>query len=79
MRRLAKSLLLALLFSLLLGFAIGTAIRLRLERPVEYIGAVQPARPPDRVASSGGLLDADRVRGSGTADGRPEDQHHAIA
>ena len=29
---------LALLFSLLVGFAIGTALRMRLERPIHYIG-----------------------------------------
>jgi hypothetical protein len=33
---------LALLLSLLLGLAIGTWLRLRLERPVYYIGAISP-------------------------------------
>jgi len=35
-------LLLALLFALLAGFAFGTVVRLRLERPVTYIGASPP-------------------------------------
>lgn len=34
--------LLALLLSLLLGLVLGTLIRLRLERPVRYIGALPP-------------------------------------
>jgi hypothetical protein len=34
-------LLLALLLSLLVGLAIGTWLRLRLERPVYYIGAAE--------------------------------------
>ncbi len=33
-----KGVLLALLFSLLVGFAIGTVLRLRLEQPIQYIG-----------------------------------------
>ena len=33
-----KGVLLALLFSLLVGFAIGTALRMRLVRPIHYIG-----------------------------------------
>ena len=36
--KLLKGVLLALLFSLLVGFAIGTVLRLRLERPIFYIG-----------------------------------------
>ena len=36
--KLLKGVLLALLFSLLVGLAIGTAVRLRLERPTDYIG-----------------------------------------
>jgi hypothetical protein len=40
MRKWLIRLLLALLFSLLVGLAIGTWLRLRLERPVYYIGAV---------------------------------------
>jgi len=40
-----KGALLALLFSLLLGLAIGTAIRWRLERPRVYIGLGSPGLP----------------------------------
>ena len=38
-------LLLALLLALLLGLAIGAWLRLRLERPVYYIGAVGTPEP----------------------------------
>ena len=50
--RLLRTLLLALLLSLLLGLTIGTLLRLRLERPVRYIGAALPLAPPalDAVA-----------------------------
>jgi hypothetical protein len=40
-----RRVLLALLLSLLVGLAIGTLLRLRLERPVYYIGAA--ATPGD--------------------------------
>jgi hypothetical protein len=33
-----RAVLLAMLFAMLFGFAIGTVIRLRLERPIRYIG-----------------------------------------
>lgn len=33
-----KGVLLALLFSLLVGLVIGTVLRMRLERPIHYIG-----------------------------------------
>ena len=36
-----RRVLLALLFSLLVGLAIGTWLRLRLEHPVYYIGAAE--------------------------------------
>ena len=36
-----RRVLLALLLSLLVGLAIGTWLRLRLERPVYYIGAAE--------------------------------------
>jgi len=39
MRKWLGRVLLALLLSLLVGLAIGTWLRLRLERPVYYIGA----------------------------------------
>ena len=45
--RILKRLLLALLFSLLLGFAIGTWLRLRVEKPVVYIGSAIPRLPLD--------------------------------
>jgi len=37
--KLLRLILLALLGSLLFGLAVGTAIRMRLEKPVRYIGA----------------------------------------
>lgn len=40
-----RSFLLALLISLLMGFAIGTWLRMRMERSPVYIGAA-PAPPP---------------------------------
>jgi len=40
----------ALLFSLLVGLVIGTAIRLRLEKPVVYIGALESAAAQDARA-----------------------------
>lgn len=43
--KILRVILLALLFSLLVGFAIGTAIRLRLEKPVYYIGETTPHQP----------------------------------
>ncbi len=39
--------LLALLLSLLLGFLVGLFLRSRLERPVQYIGAVAPDAGPE--------------------------------
>ena len=45
--RILKRVLLALLFSLLLGFAIGTWLRIRLEKPVVYIGSAIPRLPVD--------------------------------
>jgi hypothetical protein len=40
-----KRIALALLFSLLLGIAIGTVLRIRMERPKIYIGSVAPRLP----------------------------------
>jgi hypothetical protein len=64
--KILRVILLALLFSLLVGFAIGTVIRLRLEKPVYYIGEATPhqpgraagvderdAREPDRIHRPG--------------------------
>jgi hypothetical protein len=45
--KLLKGVLLALLFSLLVGFAIGTALRSRLERPTHYIGSAIAPQPFD--------------------------------
>ncbi len=39
--------LLALLFSLVLGLAIGTALRLRLEQSVYYLGSATAPHPLD--------------------------------
>ncbi len=36
--RVLRQILLALLFSLLFGFAVGTVLRLRMDRPVWYLG-----------------------------------------
>ena len=40
-----RRILLALFFSLLVGLAIGTALRLRLERPVVYMGSATSRFP----------------------------------
>ncbi len=45
MVKLIRGLLLALLTSLLVGFAIGTALRLRMERPTVYIGLLPDGHP----------------------------------
>jgi hypothetical protein len=37
--KILRTVLFALLFSLLLGFALGTVLRMRFERPTIYIGA----------------------------------------
>lgn len=40
-----RTVLLALLFALAVGFAIGTVLRMRLERPVRYIGSTVAPLP----------------------------------
>ena len=45
--KLLRSVMLALLFSLLVGFLIGLVLRSKLERRVEYLGSVAPAGPLD--------------------------------
>jgi hypothetical protein len=55
--RMLKRVLLALLFSLLLGFAIGTWLRLRLERPVVYMGSAVPRLPLDVGHTGAAILD----------------------
>ena len=54
-----RGILLALLGALLAGFVAGTWIRLRLERPVRYLGALGPAagRPLDVVPAGAAVLD----------------------
>ena len=59
--KLVKTVLLALLGSLLVGLAIGTALRLRMEKPVVYIGDARRsvAAPPLDVGYAGAsVLDA---------------------
>lgn len=53
--RVLRSILLALLFSLLFGFAIGTMLRMRLERPVWYL-ALAPC-PLDVVDTRARVFD----------------------
>jgi len=52
-----RRLLWLLLLSLLAGLAIGTAIRLRLERPVTYLGSALPAPPLDVGHAGAAVLD----------------------
>ena len=40
-----RTVLIALALSLLFGLAVGTALRLRMERPTRYIGAILPLAP----------------------------------
>ena len=57
--KLVKRVLLALLFSLLVGFAIGTLLRWRLERPVHYIGQLlNDPSDPTPVAATITLLES---------------------
>jgi len=55
--KLLKGVLLALLFSLLLGLAIGTALRLRLERGVTYLGSAIAPQPLDVSDARPSVLD----------------------
>ena len=50
--RIARSVLLALLFSLLFGLAVGTWLRVRLEQTPVYIGAVASDRGPGPPATA---------------------------
>ena len=52
-----KGVLLALLFSLVLGLAIGTALRLRLERGVYYLGSAIAPHPLDVGDTRPSVLD----------------------
>jgi hypothetical protein len=47
---------LALLVSLLVGFAIGTLLRLRMERPVVYMGSAPGGHPFHVVDASATVL-----------------------
>lgn len=52
-----RTVFLALAFSLLLGLVIGTLLRLRLERPTRYIGALLPAATlPLHIADAGAAV-----------------------
>ena len=55
--KLLKGVLLALLASLVLGLAIGTALRLRLERGVTYIGSANAPHPLDVSDTRPSILD----------------------
>lgn len=55
--KLLRRVLLALIFSMLLGLAIGTLLRVRLERPVVYIGSAAAARPLDVGLTGAPVLD----------------------
>jgi hypothetical protein len=52
-----KRVLLALLFSLIFGLAIGTLIRLRLERATVYMGSAAPGFPFDVGDAGAPVLD----------------------
>ncbi len=52
-----KGVLLALLFSLLLGLAIGTALRLRAEQSTYYLGSATAPHPPDVSDTRPSILD----------------------
>ena len=45
--RVLRAIVLALLLSLLFGVAVGTLLRLRLERPVRYLGSAPASLPLD--------------------------------
>jgi hypothetical protein len=55
--KLLKGVLLALLFSLLVGLAIGAALRMRLERPTPYIGSAFAPDPFDVGDTRASVLD----------------------
>jgi hypothetical protein len=56
--KLLKSVLLALLFSLFVGLALGTLLRLRLERSVYYLGSAIAPAPLDVGDTRPPILDA---------------------
>jgi hypothetical protein len=56
--KLLKAALLALLVSLVLGLVIGTALRLRLEQSVYYLGSAIAPHPLDVSDTRPSILDA---------------------
>ena len=61
--RVLRKVLLALLFSLLFGFAVGTALRLRMERPAWYLGEnTLRSKPAAALALSAHPLDVADAR-----------------
>lgn len=50
--------LLALLFALVVGLVVGTLLRLRLERPVRYLGSAPSTLPLDVGDARAAVLDA---------------------
>jgi len=56
--KLLKSVLLALLFSLFVGLALGTLLRLRLERSVYYLGSAISSDPLDVSDTRPSIFDA---------------------
>ena len=60
MRAALRGILLALLVALVAGFVVGTLVRMRVERPVRYLGALDAAsgRPLDVAAAGAAVLDA---------------------
>jgi hypothetical protein len=55
--KMLRRVLLALLFSLLLGLAIGTLLRFYVGRPVTYIGSAATTRPLDFGLTLAPVLD----------------------
>lgn len=51
-----RTFLVALLISLVVGIAVGTILRLRAERPIEYIGSAPTTVPLDVVAAGTPIL-----------------------
>jgi hypothetical protein len=58
--KILRTVLFALLFSLLLGFAVGTVLRMRLERPTVYIGT--HVVEPDAATRRGASVPADPLQ-----------------
>jgi len=73
--KVVRGILLALLLSFLVGIAIGTLLRRRMERPVRYIGAVRSVDAPwARSAVAAGPLDVADARPGILAPGEDEEQ-----